>query len=93
MQNLIPLLYVALGSMLGGLSRYGLTLATQNVSVSALGERPSFRHAPVPQSILRSKRFSGLYLATFALCRRMAAARESDTPAQSTNGLFCHVAL
>jgi CrcB protein len=31
-----PLLYVGLGSMLGGLSRYGLSLATQSVSAFSL---------------------------------------------------------
>ena len=35
--NLFPsLLLVALGSMVGGVSRYGLTLATQNVSAFSL---------------------------------------------------------
>jgi CrcB protein len=36
MQTLIALLYVGAGSMLGGLSRYGLTLATQNLSAFSL---------------------------------------------------------
>ena len=30
--TLIPVIYVALGSMLGGISRYGVTLATKNIS-------------------------------------------------------------
>ncbi len=36
MQMWAPLLYVGLGSMLGGLSRYGLSLATQSVSAFSL---------------------------------------------------------
>ncbi len=36
MQFLIPFLVVGLGSMAGGMSRYGLTLATQNVSAFSL---------------------------------------------------------
>lgn len=36
MQSLIPFLVVGLGSMAGGMSRYGLTLATQNVSAFSL---------------------------------------------------------
>lgn len=36
MQNLIPFLYVGLGSMAGGISRYGLSLATQNASAFSL---------------------------------------------------------
>ena len=36
MQVWAPLLYVGLGSMLGGLSRYGLSLATQSVSAFSL---------------------------------------------------------
>jgi CrcB protein len=36
MQTLIALVYVGAGSMLGGLSRYGLTLATQNLSAFSL---------------------------------------------------------
>ena len=36
MQSLIPFLVVGLGSMVGGMSRYGLTLATQNVSAFSL---------------------------------------------------------
>ncbi len=36
MQNLLPLMYVGLGSMIGGLSRYGMTLATQNVSAFSI---------------------------------------------------------
>ena len=35
-QFLLPLLLVGLGSMLGGLSRYGLSLLTQNVSAFSL---------------------------------------------------------
>jgi len=33
---LLPLLLVGLGSMLGGVSRYGLTLVTQNISAFSL---------------------------------------------------------
>jgi CrcB protein len=36
MQLLVPLLAVGLGSMLGGISRYGLTLATQNAAAFSL---------------------------------------------------------
>lgn len=36
MQNLIPFIYVGLGSMAGGISRYGLSLATQNASAFSL---------------------------------------------------------
>jgi CrcB protein len=36
MQTWASLLYVGLGSMLGGLSRYGLSLATQSVSAFSL---------------------------------------------------------
>ena len=36
MQNLIPFLYVGLGSMAGGISRYWLSLATQNASAFSL---------------------------------------------------------
>lgn len=36
MQTLIALLAVGLGSMAGGISRYGLTLATQNVAAFSL---------------------------------------------------------
>lgn len=36
MQNLIPFLLVGLGSMAGGVSRYGLSLATQNVAAFSL---------------------------------------------------------
>ncbi len=36
MQTLIALVYVGAGSMLGGLGRYGLTLATQNLSAFSL---------------------------------------------------------
>lgn len=36
MQNLIPFLFVGLGSMAGGMSRYGLSLATQNASAFSL---------------------------------------------------------
>jgi CrcB protein len=35
-QILLPFLLVGLGSMLGGVSRYGLTLATQNVAAFSL---------------------------------------------------------
>jgi CrcB protein len=33
---LLPLILVGLGSMLGGISRYGLTLATQNIAAFSL---------------------------------------------------------
>ena len=36
MQNLISFLFVGLGSMAGGMSRYGLSLLTQNVSAFSL---------------------------------------------------------
>jgi len=36
MQLLLSLVYVGLGSMLGGLSRYGLSLATQGVATFSL---------------------------------------------------------
>jgi CrcB protein len=36
MQTLIPFFLVGLGSMAGGVSRYGLSLATQNVSAFSL---------------------------------------------------------
>ena len=36
MQTLIPFLAVGLGSMAGGISRYGLTLATQNAAAFSL---------------------------------------------------------
>ena len=36
MQSLLPIVMVGLGSMLGGVSRYGLTLATANVSAFSL---------------------------------------------------------
>ena len=36
MQTLLAQVYVGLGSMLGGLSRYGLTLATQNISAFSI---------------------------------------------------------
>jgi CrcB protein len=36
MQTLLALVYVGLGSMLGGLSRYGLTLVTQNISAFSI---------------------------------------------------------
>jgi CrcB protein len=36
MQFLLPFLLVGLGSMLGGVSRYGMTLLTQNVSAFSL---------------------------------------------------------
>ena len=36
MQFLFPFLVVGLGSMAGGISRYGLTLATQNLSAFSL---------------------------------------------------------
>ena len=36
MQSFLPFLLVGLGSMAGGVSRYGLTLATQNVSAFSL---------------------------------------------------------
>ena len=36
MQIVLPLLLVGLGSMLGGIGRYGLTLATQNVAAFSL---------------------------------------------------------
>lgn len=36
MQFLVPILMVGLGSMAGGISRYGLTLATQGISAFSL---------------------------------------------------------
>ena len=36
MHILLPLLLVGFGSMLGGVSRYGLTLATQNIAAFSL---------------------------------------------------------
>jgi CrcB protein len=36
MQTFIALVFVGAGSMLGGLSRYGLTLATQNLAAFSL---------------------------------------------------------
>ncbi len=36
MQTLSALVFVGFGSMLGGLSRYGMTLATQNVSAFSI---------------------------------------------------------
>jgi CrcB protein len=36
MQFLVPFLAVGLGSMAGGISRYGLSLATQNISAFSL---------------------------------------------------------
>ena len=36
MQFLLPMLIVGLGSMLGGVSRYGMSLLTQNVSAFSL---------------------------------------------------------
>jgi CrcB protein len=36
MQNMMALVFVGFGSMLGGLSRYGMTLATQNVSAFSI---------------------------------------------------------
>ena len=36
MHHLLPFLAVGLGSMAGGISRYGLTLATQNVAAFSL---------------------------------------------------------
>ena len=36
MQTLLALVYVGLGSMLGGLSRYGMSLATQNISAFSI---------------------------------------------------------
>ena len=36
MQFLLPMLMVGLGSMLGGVSRYGMSLLTQNVSAFSL---------------------------------------------------------
>lgn len=35
-QAFLPFIFVALGSMFGGVSRYGLTLITQNLSVFSL---------------------------------------------------------
>ena len=36
MAVLLPFIYVGLGSMLGGMSRYGVTLATQNFALMSL---------------------------------------------------------
>jgi CrcB protein len=36
MQTLLALVFVGFGSMLGGLSRYGMTLATQNISAFSI---------------------------------------------------------
>ena len=36
MQTFLALVYVGLGSMLGGLSRYGMSLATQNISAFSI---------------------------------------------------------
>ena len=36
MQTLLTLFFVGFGSMLGGLSRYGMTLATQNISAFSI---------------------------------------------------------
>ena len=36
MQILLPMLMVGLGSMIGGVSRYGMSLLTQNVSAFSL---------------------------------------------------------
>ncbi len=36
MSALLPFVYVGLGSMLGGVSRYGMTLATQNYAVMSI---------------------------------------------------------
>ncbi len=36
MQTILALVYVGLGSMLGGLSRYGMSLATQNLSAFSI---------------------------------------------------------
>jgi CrcB protein len=36
MQTLLALVFVGIGSMLGGLSRYGMTLATQNISAFSI---------------------------------------------------------
>ena len=36
MAGILPFVYVGLGSMLGGVSRYGLSLATQNYAVMSM---------------------------------------------------------
>lgn len=36
MAGILPFVYVGLGSMLGGVSRYGMSLATQNVAVMSM---------------------------------------------------------
>jgi len=36
MQTILALVFVGFGSMLGGISRYGMTLATQNLSVFSI---------------------------------------------------------
>jgi len=36
MVAILPFVYVGLGSMLGGISRYGMTLATQNFAVMSM---------------------------------------------------------
>jgi len=36
MVAILPFVYVGLGSMLGGISRYGMTLATQNLAVMSM---------------------------------------------------------
>jgi CrcB protein len=36
MVNILPFVYVGLGSMLGGVSRYGMTLITQNYAVLSI---------------------------------------------------------
>lgn len=36
MAGILPFVYVGLGSMLGGISRYGMSLATQNVAVMSM---------------------------------------------------------
>jgi len=36
MVAILPVVYVGLGSMLGGISRYGMTLATQNFAIMSM---------------------------------------------------------
>jgi len=36
MVAILPFVYVGLGSMLGGISRYGMTLATQNLAIMSM---------------------------------------------------------
>lgn len=36
MVAILPFVYVGLGSMLGGVSRYGMTLATQNLAIMSM---------------------------------------------------------